>query len=194
MTTRTTKPKLTGETRRRILAHLVQRDGAHCFYCRRPFDEALTGVTLDHYIPHCIWRMNKPRNLRLACHPCNETKADYLPWPVALVVLRDAMNTAGMNTPDAYPGTPGYAVPARPGTGTHALPCVPDSGTPTGTPAPGSVEGVHAPTVNTDQSADRSGPGSGVHERPMGVEPTVHERPIGSADPAADRSGWGWAA
>lgn len=87
---RATKPRLTGQTRRDILAHIVRRDGRHCHYCRRPFSPDLAGATLDHYIPHRLWRMNKPRNLVLACRPCNDTKADYLPFALAWLLLARA--------------------------------------------------------------------------------------------------------
>jgi hypothetical protein len=84
---RATKPRLTGQTKRDIRAYLADRDGRHCHYCRRPFGEDLAGVSLDHYIPHCLWRMNKPRNLVLACRPCNDTKADWLPFTLAWLLL-----------------------------------------------------------------------------------------------------------
>ena len=39
-----------GRELRRLLA---QRDGARCFYCRRPFRDPTEG-TLDHYLPWCL--------------------------------------------------------------------------------------------------------------------------------------------
>lgn len=94
---RTTKPVLRGETHRRIREYVAERDGRHCHYCRRPFGEDLTGVTLDHYIPYRLWPMNKPRNLVLACAPCNQRKADRLPLTLAWLLRRLALNapTAG---------------------------------------------------------------------------------------------------
>ncbi|MDT0270861.1 HNH endonuclease signature motif containing protein [Streptomyces sp. DSM 44915] len=80
-------PRLTGDTRRQIRAYLVERDGARCFYCGHRFAEDLSDVTLDHFIPYRLWPVNKPRNLRLACEPCNNLKADALPWPVVWAVL-----------------------------------------------------------------------------------------------------------
>lgn len=81
-------PRLKGDTRRMIRDYLAERDGRRCFYCRDLFPEDLAGVaTLDHYIPFSVWPMNKPRNLRLACVPCNQAKADRLPWPVVWVLL-----------------------------------------------------------------------------------------------------------
>lgn len=80
------KPRLTKETRRRIRAYIAERDGRLCHYCRRPFAD-LYGVTLDHYVPHCLWAMNKPRNLVLACVACNQRKADALPVALAFTLL-----------------------------------------------------------------------------------------------------------
>lgn len=84
-----TKPRLTKETRRRIRAYVAERDGRLCHYCRRPFAD-LYGVTLDHYVPHCLWAMNRPRNLVLACVACNQGKADSLPVTLAFTLLARA--------------------------------------------------------------------------------------------------------
>ena len=80
-------PRLTSGTRRAIRAYVIERDGRRCFYCGTGFADDLSDVTLDHYIPYSLWPMNKPRNLRLACEPCNTRKADALPWPFVLVLL-----------------------------------------------------------------------------------------------------------
>jgi 5-methylcytosine-specific restriction endonuclease McrA len=80
--------RLTAEERERVLRNLAERDGARCFYCAHPFTH-LGSATLDHYIPHCLWRTWKQRNLVLACGPCNEAKADRLPWPVVVLLLRN---------------------------------------------------------------------------------------------------------
>lgn len=75
--------------KRQIRAHILERDGWQCHYCRRPFGDA-SEVTLDHYVPWSLWRMSKPRNLVAACEPCNLAKADSLPWPLAVVLLQTA--------------------------------------------------------------------------------------------------------
>ncbi|WP_255951004.1 HNH endonuclease [Streptomyces odontomachi] len=98
---RTARPVLQGDTRRRFLAHLAGRDGARCYYCRTPFDAALSDATLDHYVPYCVWPENRPRNLVLACEPCNQAKADRLPYWVT-VLLDAAVNTPGR--PFTVPG------------------------------------------------------------------------------------------
>ncbi|HEX6500219.1 MAG TPA: HNH endonuclease [Micromonosporaceae bacterium] len=62
----------------RIKQRLAGRDGACCFYCRRPFPD-LAPATVDHFIPQSLipgWRLP---NLVLACLPCNNAKADTLP-------------------------------------------------------------------------------------------------------------------
>lgn len=81
------KTWLKGEARRQVRAYIAERDGRHCHYCRAPFAPDLSDVTLDHYVPHCVWPMDKPRNLVLACNPCNQAKADSLPWPLVWVLL-----------------------------------------------------------------------------------------------------------
>ncbi|MEU2076860.1 HNH endonuclease signature motif containing protein [Streptomyces sp. NPDC013489] len=77
------------ETRKRIRAYILERDGWQCHYCRRPFVEE-SDMTLDHYIPWSIWRQSRPRNLVGACYPCNQAKADALPLTFAWLLLRNA--------------------------------------------------------------------------------------------------------
>ncbi|MFF3617714.1 HNH endonuclease [Streptomyces sp. NPDC002467] len=76
-------------TRARIVQNLTRRDGARCFYCRDPFGPDMVGVTLDHYVPRTLWKTWRQRNLVLACSPCNQSKADVLPWTVAALLLRN---------------------------------------------------------------------------------------------------------
>lgn len=64
--------------RRHIKRQLAARDGAGCFYCRRPFAD-LAAATIDHLIPYSVLRTWVQANLVLACRPCNEAKADRLP-------------------------------------------------------------------------------------------------------------------
>ncbi|GAA2796462.1 HNH endonuclease [Streptomyces showdoensis] len=75
------------QTKRMIRAYVLERDGWQCHYCRQPFaDEA--DVTLDHYIPWSLWRESRPRNIVVACYPCNQLKADALPVTLAWLLLR----------------------------------------------------------------------------------------------------------
>lgn len=75
-----------GDKGRALKRRLAVRDGARCFYCRACFDDPTT-ATLDHYVPYRLWRANRPRNLVLACAPCNQAKGGCLPWPVAWLLL-----------------------------------------------------------------------------------------------------------
>ncbi|MCX4664712.1 HNH endonuclease [Streptomyces uncialis] len=87
---RTAKPRLRGDVRKQVRDYLAGRDGGLCHYCRVAFGPDLAGATLDHYVPYRLWQMNKPRNLVLACGPCNETKADSLPPILALLLTHSA--------------------------------------------------------------------------------------------------------
>lgn len=64
--------------RRRIKARLAERDGMACFYCVHPFT-TLVEATIDHLVPRCLLPGWLQANLVLACHPCNQAKADQLP-------------------------------------------------------------------------------------------------------------------
>lgn len=81
---------LKGDARRGVRDYVARRDGARCFYCRAPFPADLVGVTLDHYVPYSLWRESRPRNIVLACEPCNSRKADALPVSFAWLLLRNA--------------------------------------------------------------------------------------------------------
>jgi 5-methylcytosine-specific restriction endonuclease McrA len=91
---------LTGETRRAVRDYVGTRDGWHCHYCRRPFADPVE-ATLDHYVPFSLWRENKPRNIVLACRPCNERKADALPLTLAWLLLRYAEQLPDQYAPAA---------------------------------------------------------------------------------------------
>ncbi len=66
--------------RRRLLKQrLAERDGARCFYCATEFGPGLEGATVDHLIPRSLVHTWAQAALVLACHPCNEAKADALP-------------------------------------------------------------------------------------------------------------------
>ncbi len=87
---RAPRPKgLRGERGRAKRLKLAARDGARCFYCHVPFPDP-TLATLDHYIPTSLWKCHSSRNLVLACLPCNNRKADRLPWPLVWLLLATA--------------------------------------------------------------------------------------------------------
>ncbi|AEM87068.1 HNH endonuclease [Streptomyces violaceusniger] len=81
------KDWLHSKARAMVRVYVAERDGARCHYCRTPFPEDLVGATLDHYVPYSLWPMSKPRNLVLACAPCNNAKADALPLTLAWLLL-----------------------------------------------------------------------------------------------------------
>lgn len=56
---------------------LIKRSGAKCFYCERKIRPA--ELTLDHVVPKALGGSNRLDNLRLACRPCNQKKADMPP-------------------------------------------------------------------------------------------------------------------
>ncbi|WP_344003657.1 HNH endonuclease [Streptomyces thermocarboxydovorans] len=72
--------------RGKVRARLVERDGNQCFYCGQSFSEHVK-PTLDHYVPHSLWRGWRQENLVLACWQCNLAKDDVLPWPLVWLLL-----------------------------------------------------------------------------------------------------------
>jgi len=99
--------------RKRVIREIAARPGhgRRCFYCRRSF-HGIEGITFDHYIPYCLWRTGRHDALVLACRPCNERKADRLPWPLVWILLawagREALEGAGNGAQE-----PVQAPPAR---------------------------------------------------------------------------------
>jgi 5-methylcytosine-specific restriction endonuclease McrA len=75
-----------GEKGRQLKARLARRDGARCFYCRTPFPDPCA-ATFDHYVPWCLWPVNRFPNLVLACAGCNERKGSALPWAFVWLLL-----------------------------------------------------------------------------------------------------------
>jgi hypothetical protein len=65
---------LVGAERKRLVAEVSARDGAHCAYCGRTGD-----LTLDHVIPRSQGGPNDARNLVMACNSCNSSKGDRTP-------------------------------------------------------------------------------------------------------------------
>lgn len=80
------KTMLNSGRRRMRKEQLARRHGQHCAYCRRPF-ASLREATLDHVVPHSLWRTWTATALVLACESCNSAKADRLPLSLALLVV-----------------------------------------------------------------------------------------------------------
>lgn len=92
-----------GSKRRRFLKkRLAQRDGRQCFYCGTQFNRRLDGATVDHLIPRSLVHTWAQAALVLACHPCNEAKADQLPQ----TLLRPAPGAFGPGLVPAGEGEP----------------------------------------------------------------------------------------
>ncbi|MGW5684585.1 HNH endonuclease [Nonomuraea sp. NPDC003754] len=77
---------LKGEQGRALKHVLAARHGSRCFYCGTPYSDP-TVATFDHYLPYWLWRRYSRSNLVLACEPCNQAKADMLPWPLVWLLL-----------------------------------------------------------------------------------------------------------
>lgn len=65
--------------RRRLVIRLLRKYDAACFYCSIPLN--IDTCTVDHYIPRAAGGSNHIDNLRPACFPCNNDKADRVPLP-----------------------------------------------------------------------------------------------------------------
>ncbi|MFD9762946.1 HNH endonuclease [[Kitasatospora] papulosa] len=76
---------LNAARRRARKEQLARRHGWRCTYCRRPF-VTLREATLDHVVPHSLFRTWSVVHLVLACRPCNHAKADRLPLSLALLI------------------------------------------------------------------------------------------------------------
>ncbi|WP_432021325.1 HNH endonuclease [Streptomyces sp. 1222.5] len=128
-------PHLNSHRRRARKQRLAARDGAQCYYCRRPFRE-LREATADHIAPVSLWRSWSLSSLVLACRPCNDAKADRFPLSLALVLLAWADPTRPVVRPVDWP------LLARLAAVHHAaLTSVTTPVTPTVTPRPTPTDG-----------------------------------------------------
>lgn len=60
-----------------IISILKERDGDHCFICKKPFIDE--NPTIDHWIPKAANGGEEISNLRLAHRKCNSIKSDLVP-------------------------------------------------------------------------------------------------------------------
>ena len=95
------------------LAHILERDGAECVWCRRPLAAGDRNLSLDHLIPRLKGGPAWLENELAACRPCNRLRGHAAPaaWLEAceerglapnreavarcLVALRDAIAVRG---------------------------------------------------------------------------------------------------
>jgi 5-methylcytosine-specific restriction endonuclease McrA len=77
-----------------IVATIECQDGI-CFYC----DDNIRGrhSTVDHFIPIVKGGTNWPRNIRIACMSCNQSKNAKMPWDFKPKVFRYDPNEARRN-------------------------------------------------------------------------------------------------
>ena len=69
--------QLSTRQKRRNFKMRLWRKSRCCFYCRKIIANPNEG-TLDHVIPLCRGGLDSPRNLVLACLPCNKKKSDKI--------------------------------------------------------------------------------------------------------------------
>lgn len=60
---------------------IILRDGNICQYCGAELSDR--EITIDHYIPLSRGGRTNFNNLRVACHDCNQAKADSYPHEAA---------------------------------------------------------------------------------------------------------------
>lgn len=58
--------------------HLINRDGAVCQICEKPFT-SMKDITFDHIVPVSKGGTDELENIQLAHYKCNQSKADMLP-------------------------------------------------------------------------------------------------------------------
>lgn len=67
------------------IAALMTKQNGICFYCDRSIRRR---YHVDHFIPLSRGGTHWPKNLRLACQPCNAAKRDLMPWEFTPQVKR----------------------------------------------------------------------------------------------------------
>lgn len=67
------------ERRKKTVLRLFRKYGNACYFCSTPL--TTVDATLDHYVPRAAGGSNEFSNLRPACRPCNNDKADRVPNP-----------------------------------------------------------------------------------------------------------------
>jgi 5-methylcytosine-specific restriction endonuclease McrA len=74
---RSRKKQAWGEYNTADIERLYEKQGGECLYCGNPLEQSFH---VDHFIPLSKAGWNAPDNLALACHSCNTSKNDTLPY------------------------------------------------------------------------------------------------------------------
>jgi hypothetical protein len=61
------------------LVRIMERDGAHCVWCRRPLAPGHRDASLDHLVPRLKGGPAWPENELCACRPCNRRRGHTAP-------------------------------------------------------------------------------------------------------------------
>ncbi|HSJ90475.1 MAG TPA: HNH endonuclease [Ilumatobacter sp.] len=65
--------------RRERMAAILERDGAHCVWCRRPLEVGLVGATTEHLVPRIKGGPSWIENELAACTRCNNERGHRTP-------------------------------------------------------------------------------------------------------------------
>jgi hypothetical protein len=61
------------------LVRIMERDGAHCVWCRRPLAPGHRDASLEHLVPRLKGGPAWPENELCACRPCNRRRGHTAP-------------------------------------------------------------------------------------------------------------------
>ena len=61
------------------MALILERDGSHCVWCRRPLDDAMVRPTTDHVVPRIKGGPSWIENEVAACARCNRERGHRTP-------------------------------------------------------------------------------------------------------------------
>jgi 5-methylcytosine-specific restriction endonuclease McrA len=62
-----------------MLAHILERDGTTCVWCRREIGTGLVEATVEHVVPRIKGGPTWPENLVGACSRCNRARGHRTP-------------------------------------------------------------------------------------------------------------------
>jgi hypothetical protein len=74
---------------------LVKRDNSHCMYCNKKLSPSQ--VTIDHVLPKSQGGATSFSNCVVACHFCNNKKANRTPEQASMVLLKKPIHPSFSN-------------------------------------------------------------------------------------------------